>query len=317
MTSHPTITCFGELLIDMISTNTGNLVVSKGFLKKFGGAPGNTAAGLAKLGVPTAFIGKVGNDPFGTFLKTSLDAYGVDTKGLVISKIDRTTLAFVSLTTAGERDFYFFKGAHDTILPSETSLPADTFLFHFGSLTQISVSANRTTEKLVADARKQGAIVSYDPNIRETLWGELHRARLVILDTAKKVDMLKVNEEEARLLANTEDIRDAANRLYSSNLDIIVITRGKLGCYYKTAKYEGDIPTINVKVVDTTGAGDAFNAGFIYGLYKEKRKASQLTKEELETVLKRAVVIGSLTITKKGAVSAFPTKKDIDKFSKK
>ena len=138
MTSHPTITCFGELLIDMISMNPGNLVASKGFLKKFGGAPGNTAAGLAKLGVPVSFIGKIGNDPFGTFLKTSLDAYGVDTKGLVISKTDRTTLAFVSLTTTGERDFYFFKGAHDTILPSETSLPADTFLFHFGSLTQIA-----------------------------------------------------------------------------------------------------------------------------------------------------------------------------------
>ena len=311
------ITCFGELLIDMISTHAGSLAASKGFLKKFGGAPGNTAAGLAKLGVPISFIGKVGNDPFGTFLKTSLDTYGVDTKGLVVSKTDRTTLAFVSLTTTGERDFYFYKGAHDTILPSEASIPSDTFLFHFGSLTQISVPANKTTEKLVADARKQGAIISYDPNVRESLWGELHRARLVILDTAKKVDILKVNEEEASLLSKTDDIRNAANLLYSKNLDILVITRGKLGCYYKTAKYEGEISTIDVKVVDTTGAGDAFNAGFIYGLYKEKRRANQLTKDELEGVLTRAVVIGSLTTMKKGAVSAFPTIKDIDKYTKK
>jgi len=307
------ITCFGELLIDMISSNTGSLVASKSFLKKFGGAPGNTASGLAKLGVPVSFIGKVGNDPFGTFLKASLDKYGVDTKGLVISKTDRTTLAFVSLTATGERDFYFFKGAHDTIQPTEVTLPPTTSIFHFGSLTQISVNANKTTEKLMTEARAQGAILSYDPNVRESLWGDLQRARLIILDTAKKVDMLKVNEIEAHLLSEVNDIPHAAEKLYTKNLDIVVITNGEHGCYYKTAKYEGTIPAIKVNVVDTTGAGDAFNAGFIYGLYKAKKRASELSKEELELILHRAVVIGSLTTTKKGAVTAFPNNKDIEK----
>lgn len=317
MTAIPSITCFGELLIDMISSNTGSLVASKGFLKKFGGAPGNTASGLAKLGVPVSFIGKVGSDPFGVFLKASLEKYGVDTKGLVVSKGERTTLAFVSLTSSGERDFFFFKGAHDTILPTETALPPKTGIFHFGSLTQISVNANRTTEKLIADARKMGAILSYDPNVRESLWGDLHRARLVILDTAKKVDMLKVNEEEARLLSKMENIKGAADKLYTENLDILIITRGHAGCYYKTARFEGAIPTIDVDVVDTTGAGDAFNAGFLYGIYTTGKRASALTKPELEALLKRAVIIGSLTTTKKGAVSAFPLKKDIEKYSKK
>ncbi len=313
MNTHPSITCFGELLIDMISSNTGSLVASKGFLKKFGGAPGNTASGLAKLGVPVSFIGKVGNDPFGTFLKASLEKYGVDTKGLVISKTDRTTLAFVSLTATGDRDFYFFKGAHDTIVPTEVTLPPTTSIFHFGSLTQISVNANKTTEKLMTDARTCGAILSYDPNVRESLWGDLHRARLVILDTAKKVDMLKVNEVEAQLLSEVSDIPGAAKKLYTKNLDIVVITHGEHGCYYKTAKYEGAIPAIKVKVIDTTGAGDAFNAGFLYGLYKAKKRASELSKDELELTLRRAVVIGSLTTTKKGAVTAFPSKKDIEK----
>lgn len=310
------ITCFGELLIDMISTNTGSLVDSEGFLKKFGGAPGNTASGLAKLGVPVSFIGKVGNDPFGKFLKTELDCYGVDTNGLVISKTDRTTLAFVSLTKSGERDFFFYKGAHDTIQPSEVSLPPNTSIFHFGSLTQISVNANKTTEKLMNDAKKQHAIISYDPNVRESLWGDLDRARLIILDTAKKVNILKVNEIEAQLLSGEADVPKAAKKMYTDNLDILIITHGEKGCYYKTARYEGAIPAIKVDVVDTTGAGDAFNAGFIFGLYKTKKRASELSKTDLETILKRAVVIGSLTTTKKGAVTAFPTEKEIAIFIK-
>jgi len=305
------ITCYGELLIDMISTNTGSLVASKGFLKKFGGAPGNTASGLAKLGIPASFIGKVGSDPFGLFLKASLDKYGVNTDRLVMSKTDRTTLAFVSLTATGERDFFFFKGAHDAILPTEVSLPDDTFLFHFGSLTQISVNANKTTEKLIAEARKQGSILSYDPNVRESLWGDLHRARLIILDTAKLVHNLKVNTEESELLTGKKSVKEAAEALFTPNLDIVVVTMGSEGCYYKTANYEGQIPCIDVNVVDTTGAGDAFNAGFISGLYQHQKRANELNKDELEGILRRATVIGSLTTTKKGAVSAFPTKKEI------
>lgn len=314
---HQSVTCFGELLIDMISTNTGSLVDSEGFLKKFGGAPGNTASGLAKLGLPVSFIGKVGSDPFGHFLKASLEQYGVNTDGLVVSPDDRTTLAFVSLTEKGERDFYFFKGAHDTIIPSEVSLPENTNIFHFGSLTQISVNANRTTEKLIGAAKKQGALISYDPNVREALWGDVHRARLIILDTAKKVNMLKVNEVEAQLLSKTTNVKDAAKKLYTENLDILLITHGEKGSYYKTAQYEGAIAAPKVDVVDTTGAGDAFNAGFLFGLTETGKRASELSHDDLKQILKRAVVIGSLTTTKKGAVTAFPSKKEIETYLRK
>jgi len=116
-----------------------NLITSKAFLKNSGGAPGNTASGLAKLGVPGFHLsGKLETIHLVTFLKTSLDKYGVDTKGLVISKTDRTTLAFVF--AYGNRRagiFTFSKGTH-TILPTEVTLPQATSIFHFGSLTQIS-----------------------------------------------------------------------------------------------------------------------------------------------------------------------------------
>src|SRR5579872_138121 len=101
MAKQPKIICFGELLIDMISTTTGDLTESENFLKKFGGAPANTATGVARLGSPSMFIGKVGNDPFGKFLKKELDKNGVDTSALILSNDKRTTLAFVSQTKDG------------------------------------------------------------------------------------------------------------------------------------------------------------------------------------------------------------------------
>lgn len=308
------ITCFGELLVDMIALNTGKLTEVDGFLKKFGGAPANTASGLAKLGLPVNYICKVGADPFGEFLKSGLKSYGVNINGVITSPTGTTTLAFVSLTKKGERDFFFIRGVHDKIDPSEVELPKATGFFHFGSLTQTSHSGLKATAKLVNQANKQHAIISYDPNIREFLWGDLKLAKLVVLDTLKKVNILKVNEEEAKLLSCETNPTKAAIKLFRNNLDILIITLAGKGCYYHTAKFQGYIPTIKVKVVDTTGAGDAFNAGFIAGLYQANQRASQLPKSQLEKILRQATIIGSLTTTKKGAVSAFPNKQEVNKY---
>lgn len=311
----PSVVCFGEVLIDMISTNTGDLVGSKGFLKKFGGAPANTSADLAKLGVPVRFIGKVGDDPFGHFLKGTLDEYGVDTNSLILSETEKTTLAFVSLTESGERDFTFYKGAHEAINPSEVDLPKDTFLFHFGSLTQTNETANKATNKLIDQAHSVDAIISYDPNIRESLWGDINRAKETILDTAKKVDILKINEDEARILSGQEDISKAGNTLFTDNLEAIFITLGKEGCYYKTKENEGFVPVpIAVKPVDTTGAGDAFNAGYILAIHKTSKRIQEMTKEELESGLRMANIIGALTTTKKGAIDACPSPNDLKQY---
>src|SRR3989344_433733 len=314
-TSSAKATCFGELLVDMIATNTGPLEASEGFLKKFGGAPANTAADLAKLGVPVRFMGKVGDDPFGHFLKGALDENGVDTDSLILSKTEKTTLAFVSLTESGERDFTFYKGAHEAIGPSEVNLPENTSLFHFGSLTQTNEAANQATNKLIDQARSMNAIISYDPNIRESLWVDLTKAKEIILATAKKVDILKLNEDEAKILSGKNDISDAVNSLFSNNLEAIFVTIGKEGCYYKTKQNEGFVPVpIKVDPIDTTGAGDAFTAGYIFAINESQKRVSQMSKDELETALKRANIIAALTTTKKGAIDACPSPEDLKQY---
>lgn len=305
------IVCYGELLVDMIATTTGDLTRSHSFLKKFGGAPANVAMGVAKLGTPVTFMGKVGDDPFGRFLKNTLEKNHVQTHSLILSKTEKTTLAFVSLDAQGQRDFFFYKGAHEAITAAEVELPKDTFVFHFGSLTQTNNAAYNATDKLITQARKQGAIISYDPNVRESLWGNLNLARDVILATVKKVDILKVNEVEAKLITNQDDMQKAVQMLWRDNLDALFITIGEKGVFYKTKKQEGQVPTIPVNVIDTTGAGDAFNSGYLYAMYELKKPLSEFTDQELTYALKRATAIAALTTTKKGAISAFPTKEEL------
>jgi sugar/nucleoside kinase (ribokinase family) len=307
------ITCFGELLVDMISMTTGDLASSEGFYKKFGGAPANTAAGLAKLSIPVNFIGKVGDDPFGHFLKHTLEAIGVTTSSLIMSKTQKTTLAFVSLTEKGDRDFFFYKGAHEAISPREVHLPDNTFLFHFGSLTQTTFDSYRATKTLIKQAKKANTIISYDPNIREALWGDLEKAREIILETAKQVNIIKLSEEEACMLAKTNNIKEAVARLFFNNLEALFITMGENGCYYKTRVGEDHLPVpIRVNVIDTTGAGDAFNAGCIYGMYEKQKGIGKMSEEEVRGILKRAMAIATTTTTKKGAIETFPTKKEVE-----
>ncbi len=308
------IVCFGELLIDMISTTTGDLIESEEFLKKFGGAPANTASGLAKLGTPVSFIGKVGKDPFGRFLKKELEKNHVETSSLILSQNQKTTLAFVSQTKTGGRDFYFYKGAHDQITTEEVDLPQNTAIFHFGSLTQTNPKAFAATEKLIKTARKCKATVSYDPNLRKNLWEDLEKAKEIMLKTAKAVDIFKISEDEAKFLTGSKDPKTAAQKLFTPNLEALFITLGSKGCFYKTKKFEGQLSTIKVFVIDTTGAGDAFNAGYLNGIYKTGKKVSAMSKDQLETILKTANIIASLTTTKKGAVTAFPTLEEINKY---
>lgn len=308
------IVCFGELLIDMISTTTGDLIESEEFLKKFGGAPANTASGLAKLGFPVSFIGKVGNDPFGRFLKKELEKNNVDTSSLILSQKQKTTLAFVSQTKTGGRDFYFYKGAHDQITPEEVELPQNVAIFHFGSLTQTNPKALAATQKLIKAAKAANTIVSYDPNLRKNLWDDLQKAKEIMLKTAKTVDVFKISEDEAEFLTGSKDPKAAARKLFTSNLEALFITLGAKGCYYKTKKYEGQLPTIKVFVVDTTGAGDAFNAGYLSGISKAGKKVSAMSKDQLENILKTANIIASLTTTKKGAITAFPPSSEINKY---
>ena len=299
----------GELIVDMIALETGKLTETSGFLKNFGGAPGNTAIGLAKLGIKVGYVGKVGNDSFGEFLINTLQRNGVDTTGVIKDNYKRTTLAFVSLTETGERDFTFYRGAHEQISPENVreDIINQAKVFHFGSLLQINQPSKEATEECLKIAEKNGMFISYDPNYRDSLWGDKNLAVEAILSTIPRVSLLKINEEEMEFLTGTKNPKRAVELLPVKN-QLVVVTLGEKGCYYHYNGISNYVNGFKMDVVDTTGAGDAFNAGGLYGLLPliEDDTVGGITEEQLNSVFRRANLIAAITTTKRGGITAFP-----------
>ncbi|HHX40894.1 MAG TPA: fructokinase, partial [Armatimonadetes bacterium] len=159
------VICLGEALIDFVALQSGvSLTEAESFQKAAGGAPANVAVGIARLGARAAFIGKVGDEPFGRFIQHTLERDGVDTTGMVFSSEYRTGLAFVSLTATGERDFVFFRNpsADMTFTPEELreELFPRAHIFHYGSITLIDEPARSTTLRAAELARDAGALLS-------------------------------------------------------------------------------------------------------------------------------------------------------------
>ena len=311
------IITLGELLIDFVPTVSGvSLIEAPAFKKAPGGAPANVAAGLAKLGVSCAFLGKVGDDAFGRFLKATLDEVGVDTKGLVFSEEARTALAFVSLRADGEREFMFYRHPSADMLYRSEEVAVDLIqaakIFHLGSISLISEPSRSATLTALRTARDSGLLISYDPNLRLALWPDAEAAKTGMLSVWEQASIIKVSEEELTFLTGETDSAKAVEKLWHKDLQLLVVTLGKDGCAYFTPAYRGTVSGFPVKPVDTTGAGDGFVAGLLRGLLIYPDALAD--ENALRTVCRFANAVGALTTTQRGAIPALPTLPDVETF---
>lgn len=312
------VVALGEVLIDFTplgKTSGGN----PSFEQNAGGAPANVLAILSKLGKKTSFIGKVGDDQFGHFLKQTLEQVKIDTTGLVFSEEVRTTLAFVHLDDSGDRSFSFYRnlGADMTLTKDEvcTEVIANSSIFHFGSLSLTHPTVAVATFHAVEQAKQANKLISFDPNLRESLWSSLDAAKQMMLQGMQHADIVKVSEEELLFLTGKADLDLAAQELCSTyQLSLLFVTRGEKGCYYRCGSISGAVAAYQVKVVDTTGAGDAFFGGALYKLLDAAKSAADiasLSQAELEAIVAFANAAGGLTATRKGAISIMPTLDEI------
>jgi fructokinase len=304
------VVCMGELLIDFVSTESGvSLVDAPAFKKAAGGAPANVAVGLSRLGVPSAFMGKVGDDEFGRFLAQTLEENGVDTMPLVFSKDARTALAFVSLAADGERDFMFYRHPSADMLFEPNEVDADAIrrakVFHYGSISLIGEPSRSATLHALRLAQDAGLMISYDPNLRLALWPEEEAARKGMMLGWEHAQVVKASTEELRFLTGERDLVRSVKQLWHPALRLLVATMGRDGCHYFTEKADRRVPGFEVDAIDTTGAGDGFVAGMLMGLVR--RPAIWKDKAALEEVLVFANAVGALTTTKLGAIPALPT----------
>ncbi len=314
------VTALGELLIDF----TENGVSGQGnpiYEANPGGAPCNVLAMLAKLERKTAFIGKVGQDIFGNRLKEILAETGIDISNLVMDKDVRTTLAFVETFPDGDRDFSFYRNpGADMMLREEEvceDILRDTKIFHFGTLSMTHEEVRRATKKAVETAKAAGAILSFDPNLREPLWNSLEEAKEQTAYGLSKCDFLKISDNEIRWFTGEEDF-DAGIRKLREQYDIplIVLSMGKDGsrAYYKDLRVEV-MPFLQENTIETTGAGDTFGACCLH--YVLQCGLDGFDEESLREMLVFANAAASIITTRKGALRVMPTMNEVQELIEK
>ena len=308
--------CVGELLIDFVAENQGSdLSKATVFTKKAGGAPANVACAIAKLGGNSNFIGSVGDDAFGDFLLDVLDGHKVNISLAQRSDIF-TTLAFVSLAEDGERDFVFSRGADRALSYNErVSALFQDQIVHFGAATCfLGGPLEATYFRYLEDARNADAFVSFDPNYRPDLWKEnteyfIERSKQIIANA----DLCKFSKEEAQLLAGADDLENALTSLHELGTPMIAITLGVEGTLVSLNGDSFIVPSVPVKAVDTTGAGDAFIGCLLYQLSCEKEPQEVLSQTgRLTAMVSVANKAGAITTTNFGAIDSLPTLQDLN-----
>ena len=302
-----TITAVGEILIDLTQTGADENGVGQ-FAANPGGAPANLAVAAAKLGAKAAFIGCVGDDVFGKTLAATLEANGVDASGLQVTKETSTTIAVVSVRADGERSFSFLrKPGADTRLCPEKALGKvrEAGILHFGSVSLTDPDSRAAVVSLVEEGRKNGALVTYDPNYRAPLWDSEEEAVREMRAVLPLCDIVKLSDEETELLTGEKEPGRAAQALHALGVRLAVITLGPDGALWSFDGKQGREPGFPVTVADTNGAGDTFFGAFLSRVAL-RGGLGGLTEEELSSYVRFSNCAASLTAGRSGALPAMP-----------
>jgi fructokinase len=319
--SDPEVVSVGEAFVDLVSMKpTDDLSTARSFEKMAGGAPANVAVGLAQLGIRTAFVGKVGKDPFGRFVIRELRERGVDTRGIIEDPRFNTRLAFVAVTNKGDRDFQFWERdpADQHLNRSEINFNSvcRAAIINIGPFMLLNPKSRATAIALAHHAQQKGTAICFDPNVRISLWKNHTVAIRAYRAMIRCATILRLNDEEARLITGTADIEVASHKLLAMGPRLVVITRDKEGCQFAAAHASGAVRGFVVNAVDTVGCGDGFLAGLLAGIIQTGKAVNELSNDNLMAICTTANAVGALVATKRGAIAAMPTMNEVKKFLK-
>ncbi|WP_196063968.1 MULTISPECIES: aminoimidazole riboside kinase [unclassified Enterobacter] len=291
-----TIWVLGDAVVDLLSDGEGKL------LQCPGGAPANVAVGVARLGGRSAFIGRVGDDPFGHFMQKTLADEQVNTEWLRLDPQHRTSTVVVDLDNDGERSFTFMVRPSADLFLDSADLPpfrAGEWL-HVCSIALSAEPSRSATFQAMSAIRLAGGFVSFDPNIRADLWHDEVVLRQCLERALACADVVKISVEELAFLTGNAQVHEGlAALMRTCPARLVLVTQGKEGV---TAWQKGALthyPASPVECIDTTGAGDAFVAGLLFGLARD----GQARLSEVITLAQRC---GALATTAKGAMTALP-----------
>lgn len=310
------VVALGEMLIDF-TENGLSLNGNPLFEANPGGAPCNVLAMLQKLGKRTAFIGKVGYDGFGRQLRQVGEDAGIDMEALVADGHVHTTLAFVQTAPDGDRDFSFYRdpGADMMLTADEVpeALIAKARIFHFGTLSLTGEPVRSATFKAVSLAKENGAVISFDPNLRPPLWQDMSEAKAMIDWGLAHADVVKIADNELEFMTGQTDFDLGASMLLKEHPDIrlLNVTAGAEGSYSYCNGHKVFVPAYRLGgTIETTGAGDTFCASVLN--FVLDHGLDGLGEDGLTAMLRFANAAAYLVTTKKGAIRSMPEPEQVE-----
>ncbi len=317
----PEVLCIGEFLIDFVSIELDKPIGEcREFIKAAGGAPANVAVGLSILDIRTGFIGKVGGDDFGYFLRNILIEHNVDVEYLVLDRDIRTTLAFIATRSDGGKSILFYRnpGADMMLTADEIDIQyiKSARILHFGSVSMSSGPSREATFHAIKTARKNNITTSFDPNLRMSLWESEHQAKTIVLEAVRFSDIVKCNMGELEIITGTPEWQKGADKLLDMGAKLVVITDAEKGCYFKNGVVTGSVPAFSVNPVDSLGAGDSFTASLLYKILRENivRNLNKVEEKNLYEIVRFSNAAGAMATLKKGAIPTLPRVADIERF---
>ncbi len=305
----------GELLIDF--THNGTSSQGNGlFEANPGGAVCNVLAMMNKLGHSAAYMGKVGDDIFGHLLKKTLEEVSINTDYMRMDRDARTTLAFVANDETGDRSFSFYRNPGADMMLTAEEVDEDAIrrakLFHFGTLSMTHEGVREATKKALKVAKDAGILISFDPNLRESLWDSLDTAKEQFDYGMHYCDILKISDNEIQWFTGEEDYEKGVRILQERyQIPLILLSLGRDGsrAYYKDMKVE--VPAfIQEHTIETTGAGDTFFGSSLH--FVLERGLDAMSVEDLKEMLTFANAAASIITTRKGALKVMPSREEVE-----
>jgi fructokinase len=308
------VACLGELVIDLVPhSKSGEEWL---YAPSPGGAPGNVAVGLARLGRRVVMLGKVGQEGFGNMIVSALDRYGVDTSGVTRAAREKTGLSVVTLGSAGEREFIFYRdNPADLAIDMDDVNPElieNATILHVGVLPISAPRSAAAQRETISLAKAAGRLVSVDPNFRPALWQDRDAMLFAAREVIAQADIVKLSEDELFGLTEPRSIVEAVRSLWHKRLKIMAVTKGARGAELFTSTERFVCNSYTVEAIDTTAAGDAFMASLLSGLLEIAMDTAD--HHQLAYILRSSCAAGALATTTRGAMESIPGREDIAQF---
>ena len=313
-----TLCAIGEALIDFIPEEKGKRLKDVVTFKRVvGGAPANVAASVAKLGGKARFLTQLGQDAFGDHILDVLNTCSIDTQHILRTNSADTSLAFVSLAHDGNRDFMFYRrncaDLQFRVEDLKDNVLDDCAMLHFCSVSLVESPMKHTHKQLIEQAIERGLLISFDPNVRLSLWDDEKKCQHTIREFLPYADIIKISDEELSFISGYDDIKDAQEFFFKGRCQMLIYTKGKDGVelFMRDHKHLS-VDGYSVNAMDTTGAGDSFIGSFIFKLLEQGCMDLQtISEEKLISYLTFANAYAAHTTTKQGAIDAMATMEEV------